>query len=299
MHSEGVEIAHVGDSRCYLLQAGQAFQITKDHTVVQKMVDAQLLSPAQAAAHPDANQILRALGTSADIEVEVRAQSIPLADGDAFVLCSDGLSDLVEPQEIFGIVMGAPAAKAAGQLVELANARGGHDNVTVMILRRENGATAARESAKGVAQTLFEMPAMAMAPAPGVAPTLAGVPAVTSQPAAAASDPTSSGPHLPVAPPPPPRRSRISAVVVFGVILGIVGFGAVGFAVFLLLNPRRDAKVVAPFALSGAPLVAPPPSVALVPVAPKPLPVFGDGAPPAPLPSLTPPTRTLRHGHGP
>jgi PPM family protein phosphatase len=299
MHPEGVEVAHVGDSRCYLIQPGQVFQLTKDHTVVQKMVDAQMLTPAQAAVHPDANQILRALGTSPELEVEVRAQSLPLVPGEAFVLCSDGLSDLVGAEEILRIVGQEPPAQAALQLVDLANARGGHDNVTVMILRTRDAAAPSREPAPTIAQTLFEAPAIPMLQAASEA---AAHPPVMpdAQSGAARSGPNPVAPvaALPAAAPPPPRPRPLSAAVLFGVLLAVVGFGAAGFAIYLLLNPNRDAKQVAPFALSGAPLVNPPPSVALVPVAPEPLPSVVDGGPPvAPLPSLQPP-RSLRHGHG-
>jgi PPM family protein phosphatase len=289
-HSEGAELAHVGDSRCYLLQGGQIFQVTKDHTVVQKMVDAQILSPAQAAVHPDANQILRALGTSNDVEVEVRAQSIPVVPGDAFVLCSDGLSDQVEAPEILRIALASPPAQAVEQLVDLANARGGHDNITVMILRAVDPSGGKREPAPTLAQTLFEAPAIAFP----------GPPAPSSSPAS--SGPV--GPALPVAPPVPPpvpvpvhaRRQGAPIVLVLGVLLSVVGFGAAGFAIFLLLNPNRDAKQVAPFALSGAPLT-PLPSVTLVPVAPE-LPQGAADGSVSPLPSLTP-AKSLRHGHGP
>ena len=141
MHGDGTEIAHVGDSRCYLVHQGQIFQITKDHSMVQQLVDAGLLTPAQAAVHPNANQITRALGMSAEVDVDLRREAVTHVVGDAFVLCSDGLSDLVEPAEILQIVGSAPAAQAVGQLVDLANARGGHDNVTVSILRARESAT--------------------------------------------------------------------------------------------------------------------------------------------------------------
>jgi serine/threonine protein phosphatase PrpC len=298
MHPEGVEVAHVGDSRCYLVQGGQIFQLTKDHTVVQKMVDAQMLTPAQAAVHPDANQILRALGTSPTLEIEVRAQSLPLVLGDAFVLCSDGLSDLVGAEELLRIVLGSPPAQAVGQLVDLANARGGHDNITVLILRGREAPVSLREPAPTLAQTLFEAPAMPMLQAASEVAGLAVAPLPVAPPP---TPPLALPPAPPLVPPaasPAQRPRRMPVAVVLGVLLAVVGFGAAGFLIYLLLDPTRDAKQVAPFALSGAPLVNPPPSVALVPVAPEPPPPAVDGGPPAaPLPSLQPP-RSLRHGHG-
>jgi PPM family protein phosphatase len=144
VHSGGAEVAHVGDSRGYLVHGSQVFQITKDHSMVQELVDAGFLTPAQAAVHPNANQITRALGVKADVNVEVRPQPLRFVAGDAFVLCSDGLSDLVEPHEILQTVSAAPAAQAAGNLVDLANARGGYDNITVLIARPRENASASQ-----------------------------------------------------------------------------------------------------------------------------------------------------------
>jgi protein phosphatase len=143
MHAQGTEVAHVGDSRAYLVHEGQIFRLTRDHSVVQELVDRGLLTPQQAAHHPEANRITRALGMAADVTCELRPQPVHHVSGDTFVLCSDGLCDLVEDHEILEIVGGEPPAQAVGKLVDLANARGGHDNVTVVILRAREGAAAA------------------------------------------------------------------------------------------------------------------------------------------------------------
>src|SRR5262249_48046218 len=134
MHAHGTEVAHVGDSRVYLVHEGQIFRVTRDHSIVQEMVDRGLLTPQQAARHPDANRITRALGMAPEVEPEVRPQPLLHVTGDAFVLCSDGLSDMVEDAEILAAVDGVPSAQATGKLVDLANARGGHDNITVLVL---------------------------------------------------------------------------------------------------------------------------------------------------------------------
>ncbi len=296
LHAEGVEVAHVGDSRCYMVHGGQIFQLTKDHSMVQKLVDAQVLTPAQAAVHPDANQILRALGSAAEVEVEVRSQTLPHVVGDVFVLCSDGLSDLVPETEILQTASAAPPAQAVGQLVDLANARGGHDNITVMILRARESVGGVREAvAPTVAQTLIAAPVF---PVPSLP---------LSQPVSAASSssqqqvvvlPASSQPSViaavssrAAARPPPPARRSVSVAVALGLLLAAVGIGAVGFAIYLLLNPSLNAKQVAPFALSGLPMTSTRPPATLVPVAPDsdPSSVPSDsGPPPAPLPSLVP-----------
>ncbi len=140
LHAHGTEVAHVGDSRVYLVHEGQIVRVTRDHSVVQELVDRGLLTLQQAAHHPDANRITRALGMAPEVEADLRPLPVAQVPGDAFVLCSDGLSDLVDDPEILEIVGGAPAAQAAGKLVDLANARGGHDNITVLVLRAREGA---------------------------------------------------------------------------------------------------------------------------------------------------------------
>jgi protein phosphatase len=162
----GCEIAHVGDSRCYVVHAGKAEQLTRDHSVVQQMVAAGLLSPEAAKSHPDANRITRALGTAHEIDVELAPSPYPFVTGDVFVLCSDGLSDLVEPAEILEIAGSEPPAQAAGRLVDLANARGGHDNITVIVARMKASAAqpASFAVAPTVVQTVVEAPAAVHVP---------------------------------------------------------------------------------------------------------------------------------------
>jgi PPM family protein phosphatase len=164
LNAQGTDVAHVGDSRAYLVHEGQIRRLTKDHSIVQELVDRGLLTPQQAVHHPEANRITRALGMAADVEVEISSHGVRQVAGDAFVLCSDGLCDLVEDQEILGVVAAEPPAQAVGKLVDLANARGGHDNVTVIVLR-------ARETAVG--------------PAVSVAPTVAQTTTTEALPAAA------------------------------------------------------------------------------------------------------------------
>jgi protein phosphatase len=123
-HEEGAEIAHVGDSRLYLVHAGAISQVTRDHSMVQEMVDRNLIRAEDAPKHPDANKILRALGIAKEVEVDLRAEPLLYTAGDILVLCSDGLSDLVEPADILEIAGSHPPAQAAGRLVDLAHARG-------------------------------------------------------------------------------------------------------------------------------------------------------------------------------
>jgi PPM family protein phosphatase len=153
MHAHGTEIAHVGDSRAYLIHHGQVSRVTRDHSLVQELLDRGLLTPEQAASHPDANRITRALGMAPKVEIDLTPQPMKQAVGDAFVLCTDGLSDLVEDHEIHAIVGGEPAVQAVVKLVDLANARGGHDNITVLVLRAQANALEPTTASGTVAQT--------------------------------------------------------------------------------------------------------------------------------------------------
>ena len=139
-HPGGSEVAHVGDSRVYLLTQNQVYQVTKDHSLVQRLVDANMLTAEEAPNHPSANQITNALGMKPEVEVEVRPQPFPHTPGDTFILCSDGLSDEIGLQDIAGVLAPFPTCEqAARQMVDLANARGGHDNITVAIVRLAGG----------------------------------------------------------------------------------------------------------------------------------------------------------------
>jgi serine/threonine protein phosphatase PrpC len=136
VHGEKAEIAHVGDSRAYLIRGQQIWRLTKDHSVVQQLIDLGTLTPEQAALHPEANKITRALGMKAETEVEVLEPSVSCEAGDVLVLATDGLTDLVGTEEIASVISRSTRLDAAGdELVRLANARGGHDNITVQIAR--------------------------------------------------------------------------------------------------------------------------------------------------------------------
>lgn len=138
VHAGGAEIAHVGDSRVYLMRNGRIYRMTRDHSVVQQLVDAGLLSAEQAIEHPEANRITRALGMAPTVDVELYPGPFVVAPGDLFVLASDGLTDLVADAEIASVIGNRVVeglATACQALVDLANLRGGHDNITVLLLR--------------------------------------------------------------------------------------------------------------------------------------------------------------------
>jgi serine/threonine protein phosphatase PrpC len=124
-------LAHTGDSRAYLVRDGQIAPVTRDHSWVAEMVRSGDLTPAEAESHPWRNRITRALGMSETIEVEER--SIEVVQGDVIILCSDGLTRHVENQELLDTVTHHWASDAAKRLIDLANERGGTDNISVII----------------------------------------------------------------------------------------------------------------------------------------------------------------------
>lgn len=137
-------VAHVGDSRLYLLREGEIYLMTEDHSAVMEMVKQGLLSLEEARRHEDKNVILRALGTAPNVEVSTWKAPLTIHAGDQFILCSDGLYDLVADSEIKEIASSAPDIHfACEQLIDLAKKRGGHDNITVGVLKAElSGAVA-------------------------------------------------------------------------------------------------------------------------------------------------------------
>ncbi|MDE3012101.1 MAG: serine/threonine-protein phosphatase [Pseudomonadota bacterium] len=128
-------VGHVGDSRAYLHREGQLQQLTRDHTRVQRMVDAGMLTPEQARHHPDGGILTRSLGVIPEVEAELAAW-LPLRAGDEILLCSDGLSSYVEDAHIAAALDqdGTPQ-QLAEALVALALQCGSDDNVTVQLIR--------------------------------------------------------------------------------------------------------------------------------------------------------------------
>ena len=125
--------ANVGDSRLYLVRGGEIYLMTEDDSVVGAMVKHGLITREQAQRHPDKNVIVSALGGATEVSVTTWGAPLPVQVGDKFVICSDGLSDLVEDEEIKETVVAATPDVACQKLIELAKERGGHDNITVGI----------------------------------------------------------------------------------------------------------------------------------------------------------------------
>ena len=129
-------LTQVGDSRAYLIRGGQAYQITKDQSLMQRLVEAGELTEEEAAQSERRNIILQALGPDPKVKVDLTHQEV--RRGDVLVLCSDGLSGQVKKEEIAQVVTATPVLSAAcDKLISLANERGGPDNITVVIARFE------------------------------------------------------------------------------------------------------------------------------------------------------------------
>ena len=127
-------VAHVGDSRLYRLRDGAIEALTRDHSQVQDLVDRGILTPAQARASTRKNFLSRALGTDPRVEIDSAAHTA--AAGDVYLLCSDGLTNMVEDEEIVAIIRGSASLAAATELlVAQANEYGGRDNISVALAR--------------------------------------------------------------------------------------------------------------------------------------------------------------------
>jgi serine/threonine protein phosphatase PrpC len=127
-----VAIGHVGDSRAYLIRDGKVEQLTEDHSLVAELVRSGRLSPEEAEIHPQRSVITRALGTDPDVDVD--SFSVEPESGDVFLICSDGLTSMVDDETILGIVEQSRdnLEVAAKELVGAANRSGGEDNITVV-----------------------------------------------------------------------------------------------------------------------------------------------------------------------
>ena len=144
-----VAIGHVGDSRAYRLRDGELAQLTTDHSLVAELVESGVLTPEEAERHPQRSAITRALGTEPSVDVE--AFTVAGQVGDLFLLCSDGLSTMIGDEEVASAIesAGRDPVAAAEALVAAANARGGEDNITVVLFELDEGEPGPRESAAG------------------------------------------------------------------------------------------------------------------------------------------------------
>lgn len=134
-HDNRLIVAHVGDSRLYRFRGNTLAQLTRDHSQLQEQIDSGMITPEQARFAPNRNLVTRALGVDATVKAEVGEHAaIP---GDIYLLCSDGLNDMVEDREIAALLtaMSADLSRCAQQLIQMANEHGGRDNISVVLAR--------------------------------------------------------------------------------------------------------------------------------------------------------------------
>lgn len=126
-------IGHVGDSRIYRIRKSFIRKLTQDHSYVQKLVKDGTITQEEAKHHPQKNMLMKALGCNAFVEPDILVRGF-LKD-DIYIMCSDGLSNLVEQEEMYDIVLKENIEQAPKEFVELANERGGYDNITVAVIK--------------------------------------------------------------------------------------------------------------------------------------------------------------------
>ena len=207
-----IAIAHVGDSRAYCLRDGALLKLTDDHSLVDELMRQGRLTPEEAVEHPQRSVITRALGPEGTVEVDTR--SFRAREGDVYLVCSDGLTTMLSEQEIAGLLTSATTLRDAGEaLIAAANAAGGRDNITVILLR-------VQEVTEGEQPTAVDEHV-----------TMTGMPAVTAPEPRPAQQPQALTPRQPSASQPPrahrPRRIRhAGAITAVVVLLGLVAVGA-------------------------------------------------------------------------
>lgn len=136
-HHDKAIVAHVGDSRAYRLRHGEIVQITRDHSLLQEQIDAGLISAEWARFSPDKNLVTRAVGVGIEMEVEIHEHHTE--PGDIYLLCSDGLSDMLAIREIGDILLNQPSLDGACEaLVQRANDNGGRDNISVILVKAQS-----------------------------------------------------------------------------------------------------------------------------------------------------------------
>ncbi|MGH8119036.1 MAG: Stp1/IreP family PP2C-type Ser/Thr phosphatase [Gammaproteobacteria bacterium] len=152
-HDDMVSIGHVGDSRAYRLRANKLHQLTKDHSLIQELIDRKQYTPEEAYAKMPRNLVTRGLGLDIGVEVDVyEEQVIP---EDIYLVCSDGLNDMVNDEEIHLTLSkySANLVQTAGNLVQMANSKGGKDNISVVLIRVKHKVS--KPSQYGIIQKLL------------------------------------------------------------------------------------------------------------------------------------------------
>jgi len=225
---QDVAIAHVGDSRAYCLRDGELLRLTDDHSLVDELIKQGKLTPEEAEEHPQRSVITRALGPEATVEVDMR--SFRARAGDVYLICSDGLTTMVGEEELAKLLRENAQLRDAGEaLIEAANAAGGKDNITVVLLRVEEVQAATGEQDGHTTAT--ELPVVGAAGESGRAGA-SSAPLASAGPVAG----TAVTPRVPRRPPPVAtvsrrarwrrRARRLRAPMAALLVLGVLAAGA-------------------------------------------------------------------------
>jgi serine/threonine protein phosphatase PrpC len=134
-------LGHIGDSRLYLIRGGSTTQLSRDHTVVNGMVESGLITPEEAEHHERKHVLSAAMGVSPDLKADFVQDPATLTPGDTLLLCSDGLHGLISDEEIAAATIDQPLSEACAELLAWAKVRGGPDNITLQMIRIEAAPT--------------------------------------------------------------------------------------------------------------------------------------------------------------
>ena len=235
-----VTLVHVGDSRCYRLRDGALERLTTDHSLVEELVRQGRLSPEEAEEHPQRSIITRALGPEAVVTPD--ALTVPARAGDVYLLCSDGLTSMVNEARIGEVLVDASTLRdAAAALVAQANEAGGRDNITVVLFRLEDtgggGPDAADATQVGAAPLKAEDVQRALRDAPPAAPS-----------AAATSGAARHDPLPPRTAQAPRRRRRIpkpgfGTALIVALVITVLAGGYLASQAVYFVGPGQDGFV--------------------------------------------------------
>ncbi len=282
-----LHVANVGDSRAYLIRDDDICQISRDHSLVGEQVAAGIITADQAKSSYYRNVITRALGYQPDVQVDLF--EIPLRAGDTVVLCSDGLHGLVSDEEISAIARSMPLADAVDRLIDLANERGGTDNITTIIAHVDelDDAPTAGDP-PDASRTTVEFPALATAETVEFSTTALLAPEavepVTARTAPQPTPPPVAASLQPLNAPAPRRMNWIGATLATLLFTGLV------FVTLFVAYPSvlAPAPAFAPLPVETPPTTTPPPPPTEPPTqVPAVLPVATETALPVVSPTAT------------
>lgn len=134
LHGHRLYLGHVGDSRAYLLRGERLIQLSSDHTYVQHLIRQGVIDPDEALTHPDRNLITQAMGTSGKLKADFQELEERFEPGDILLLCSDGLYEYISLEEWIPMLRALPLGEAADKFISLAKQRGGHDNISILLV---------------------------------------------------------------------------------------------------------------------------------------------------------------------